>query len=65
MPHTIDYKCNACGDCLPLCPIKCIKADDIYKIDIDLCIDCSICKTVCKSDAIFSDMDFIKDEGLE
>ena len=60
MAHTIDYKCTACGDCLPLCPLKCIHEGDIYKIDRDLCIDCSVCKTVCKNDAIFSDMYFIK-----
>lgn len=52
MPYVINSKCTACGKCKDECPVECIEADDIYKIDPDICIDCSICATICPVDAI-------------
>lgn len=52
---TIDSKCNSCGECAKICPVKkCItgEEDEIYRIDQELCIGCGWCVPVCEPKAI-------------
>ena len=52
---TIDSKCNSCGDCVSVCPVKkCITGEEgaVYKIDQELCIGCGWCVPVCEPKAI-------------
>ncbi len=49
----ITTKCTACGDCLPVCPVKgAIIEGERYAIDKSLCIGCGLCVPVCEVDAI-------------
>jgi Fe-S-cluster-containing hydrogenase component 2 len=53
---TIDSKCNSCGKCVEVCPVKdCIEgeAGQVYVIDQELCIGCGRCLPVCKPRAIY------------
>lgn len=52
MPRLITDSCIACGACEPECPVECISAGDIYKIDPECCIDCGACDPVCPVEAI-------------
>jgi len=55
MSHTINDRCTACGICLKHCPVDCIVAGDIYKIDPEFCIDCTVCASVCPAKAVIFD----------
>ena len=51
----IDSKCDSCGECAKVCPVKkCIAGaeGEIYKIDQELCIGCGWCAPVCEPKAI-------------
>lgn len=54
MPAFVDIeKCEACEDCLPVCPTECISMVDAKaKVNEDECADCSACVDVCPSQAI-------------
>ena len=52
---SIDKKCNSCGDCAEVCPVKkCITGEEgqMYVIDQELCIGCGWCVPVCEPKAI-------------
>lgn len=52
---TIDSKCNFCGECSKVCPVKnCITGEEgkIYSIDQQTCIGCGWCVPVCEPKAI-------------
>ena len=53
--------CKGCGLCIQMCPKKCIKfsnkergvyGNDTVECDIDVCIQCRICETICPDGAI-------------
>lgn len=51
-------KCIGCGRCVPYCPRNAIMHSDNrkMKIDLDLCVECGVCKTCakCPKDAIYN-----------
>ncbi|MDD9897924.1 MAG: ferredoxin family protein [Candidatus Melainabacteria bacterium] len=58
MPYTIVSEvCEGAEDCIPVCPVDCIKWPDEEKknakgfkypyIDMDTCIDCGACLAAC------------------
>jgi len=52
---SIDSKCNSCGECAKICPVKeCIKGEEgkVFVIDPNLCIGCGWCVPVCEPKAI-------------
>ncbi|NDV94984.1 4Fe-4S ferredoxin [Dysgonomonas sp. 521] len=42
-----DESCDACGICVKQCPVEAIRADDPKITDMDLCIRCARCITLC------------------
>ncbi len=68
MPIIIDYnKCcwrdgqrdcgcpdtnDACTGCVEVCPVEAITRENIVKINLAKCIECSVCITACKYNAI-------------
>ncbi len=50
----ITDKCKGCTACARKCPVGAIsgKVKEKHVIDIDKCIKCGVCKTVCKFDAV-------------
>lgn len=49
-------KCLRCGQCIPYCPMGCIKAtEDGMEISLNECVECEICRNskVCPADAIY------------
>lgn len=49
-------KCIKCGQCIPYCPMGCIKkVDGIVDIDFDECVECEVCRNshVCPKDALY------------
>ena len=51
-----ENKCNGCGICAEICPVKAIAIDLVAKIDKAICIDCGSCVAECPNDAISMDM---------
>ena len=51
------FRCNGCGECLPICPEETIdgKSGYIHIIDQRLCTQCGACERVCKYNAISHD----------
>lgn len=49
MPHIITSQCDGCSACLRQCPTRAITGTfkQRFTIDPELCIDCSVCGTVC------------------
>jgi ferredoxin len=63
MPHFITSLCLRDGDCIPVCPVRCIVLGKpeaewpwVY-IDPEACIDCGTCVPECPYGAIFPDED--------
>lgn len=50
----ITAKCVGCTACARKCPVGAIsgKVKEMHVIDVDKCIKCGVCKTVCKFDAV-------------
>lgn len=51
----IDTKCDGCGECIPVCPVKkCISGEEgkRHTINKDKCIGCGICLDICPVHAI-------------
>lgn len=49
-------KCVNCGQCIPYCPMACIrKKDGDVRIDLDECVECEACRNarVCPRDALY------------
>ena len=42
-----DKKCDSCGACVKVCPVKAINADNPKKTDARKCIACTACIAVC------------------
>ncbi|MBT3291070.1 MAG: 4Fe-4S binding protein [Victivallales bacterium] len=52
VPAWSKSKCTDCGKCIPLCPTEAIrKVGDDYVCDDKLCINCSVCPTLCPAGA--------------
>jgi ferredoxin len=45
-------KCNGCGNCVEVCPVKAIDIEDNKARISDDCIECSICISQCPNEAI-------------
>lgn len=46
-------KCELCWECIDICPMEAISADDGYSnVDIDRCIGCGVCVSRCSNNAI-------------
>ncbi len=57
--HIDPDACDACGDCLPYCPVEAIDhAEGVGEIDADLCVECYAClrAEVCPNDAFREDV---------
>jgi ferredoxin len=52
IPTIDEDKCNACGSCIEICPVKALELEDIAKVDTDTCIGCGLCVTHCSPKAI-------------
>ena len=52
-PEIIKDKCNACGDCIKVCPIAGVMKIENYKVDYKNCIRCLECYFACNQQAIF------------
>ena len=52
--YIIADKCTGCGVCLPKCPQNAISGEkkELHVIDPELCIQCNVCRDVCKFDAV-------------
>lgn len=49
-------KCVKCGQCIPYCPMKCIrKTENGMEISLDECVECEICKNsgICPRGALY------------
>ena len=48
--------CNACGECVEVCPLDAIEIkDDIAVVDEDTCGDCGACVDACPTESITVD----------
>lgn len=45
-------KCNGCGVCKDICPVKAIKIEDGKAIISADCVECSACVAQCPQEAI-------------
>lgn len=44
--------CDACGDCVEICPVDALELqDDLIEVDEEWCIGCGVCATVCSTEA--------------
>jgi NADP-reducing hydrogenase subunit HndC len=52
--YTINEKCTGCLVCLRACPEDAItgKKNELHVIDVEKCIRCGACESVCKFDAV-------------
>ncbi|MBI4958287.1 MAG: 4Fe-4S binding protein [Desulfovibrio sp.] len=50
-PDTDEGVCTRCGECVSLCPVGAISADDPARSNPELCIRCCACVKFCPSDA--------------
>ena len=52
--YIIADKCTGCGVCLLKCPQNAISGEkkELHVIDPELCIQCNVCRDVCKFDAV-------------
>lgn len=63
-----EEKCTACGQCVKICPVDCIKLDAIgkaknamilqYEIDYQKCLFCDLCCEVCPTECIVMGPEF-------
>ena len=53
MAYKISDQCVACGACINVCPVGCIKFGEDGKAEIDqtMCISCGSCAGECPVDA--------------
>ena len=49
--YIIDEKCNACGKCIPECPVNALNQGAKYAIS-SLCNDCGACVEACPENAV-------------
>ena len=53
MPAKVDpNKCSGCGSCEDVCPIECIKVDEVAVVDENECTECGSCVDECPEEAI-------------
>lgn len=60
MPHVITDNCIRCKytDCVEVCPVVCFReAPEYLVIDPEQCIDCGMCVSECKANAIYAASD--------
>ncbi len=50
-PATDAARCNGCGECIALCPVGAISADDPCQVHPDTCIRCCACVKFCPTGA--------------
>lgn len=53
-PLTDPEKCNHCGDCVKLCPVGSISAENVFEVP-GVCIKCQACVRGCKQGAKYFD----------
>jgi uncharacterized protein (DUF362 family)/ferredoxin len=51
-PEILREKCDQCGECLKICPVKDAMRIDVYKVDYKKCIRCLRCYEGCRQHAI-------------
>ena len=51
-PEILKEKCDQCGDCLRICPVKDAMRIDVYKVNYKKCIRCLRCYEGCRQHAI-------------
>jgi len=44
--------CTACGKCKEVCPVECIKVEDVAVVNAAECTECGACVDECPVDAI-------------
>ena len=57
----IGDKCNACGDCIDICPVDAVTVNEIAEVDADVCMGCGLCATACPEDVIT--LEVVRPEG--
>ena len=60
MTHVVTSACSGCKytDCVEDCPVDCFcEGEQMLYIDPELCIDCTLCVSLCPVDAIFAEND--------
>ena len=67
MTYVVTEACIKCKfmDCVEVCPVDCIFADDedrMCYIEPNDCIDCGVCESACPVGAIFRDDEVPADE---
>jgi ferredoxin len=52
--YSINESCNGCGACVKACSEKVItgKKKQRHVLDVEKCIRCGACRSVCKFDAV-------------
>lgn len=53
MRTTAKDTCNACGECVEICPVQALKLEaDSVIVDEEWCIGCGVCATVCPTGSV-------------
>jgi len=56
MAYVITEACKKARKCVQVCPVDCIyDGGDIFLINPEECIDCTMCDAACPFDAIYPD----------
>jgi uncharacterized Fe-S center protein len=40
---------SKCSECVSVCPVRCIKVSDTVEVDLNLCVQCGHCSSICSS----------------
>ena len=51
----IQNHCNACGACVEICPVLCLRVNDDSRVEVineEACFGCRKCEDVCPEESI-------------